>query len=81
MPTPTTWTILCVFDVMVINIYSHFIQVNAIGTSAQGTMVVLCNYGALRSQDRGATWTHLHEQFRQDTAPSFTGAASTSGLD
>ena len=44
------------------------LHLNAIGTSDRGTVVVLCNYGAFRSPDRGATWTHLHEQFREDTA-------------
>lgn len=45
------------------------LHLNAIGTSAQGTVVALCNYGAFRSTDSGSTWTHLHGQFREDTTP------------
>ena len=30
-------------------------------------MVILCNYGAFRSEDKGRTWEHLSEQFREDT--------------
>ncbi len=43
------------------------LHLNAIGTSHRGTVVVLCNYGAFRSEDKGRTWTHLHEEFRDDT--------------
>ena len=43
------------------------LHLNAIGTSSEGTVVVLCNYGAFRSTDRGRTWTHQHTQFREDT--------------
>ena len=43
------------------------LHLNAVGASSTGSVVVLCNYGAFRSADRGATWTHLHEQFREDT--------------
>ena len=43
------------------------LHLNAIGASPEGTVVVLCNYGAFRSTDKGRTWTHLHEQFREDT--------------
>ena len=30
------------------------------------TVVILCNYGAFRSEDKGKTWEHLPEQFRED---------------
>ena len=43
------------------------LHLNAIGTSSRGTVVLLCNYGAFRSEDNGETWTHLHEEFRDDT--------------
>ena len=43
------------------------LHLNAVGTSSEGTVVLLCNYGAFRSADKGRTWTHQHEQFREDT--------------
>lgn len=43
------------------------LHLNGIGTSRAGTVVILCNYGAFRSEDKGRTWEHLPEQFREDT--------------
>lgn len=43
------------------------LHLNAIGTSSAKSVVVLCNYGAFRSTDQGRSWTHLNEQFREDT--------------
>ena len=43
------------------------LHLNALGTSRRGTVVVLCNYGAFRSEDKGKTWVHLPEQFRENT--------------
>jgi hypothetical protein len=43
------------------------LHLNGLGTSRAGTVVILCNYGAFRSEDKGATWEHLPEQFREDT--------------
>ena len=43
------------------------LHLNAVGTSSAATVCALCNYGAFRSEDRGASWAHLHEQFREDT--------------
>ena len=44
------------------------LHLNAIGTSGQGTVVLLCNYGLFRSADQGRSWTHLYQQFREDKA-------------
>ena len=43
------------------------LHLNGLGTSREGTVVILCNYGAFRSEDKGRTWEHLSEQFREDT--------------
>ena len=43
------------------------LHLNAIGTARDGTVVVLCNYGAFRSEDAGVTWEHQSEPFREDT--------------
>jgi hypothetical protein len=48
------------------------LHLNAIGTSPSGTVVLLCNYGAFRSEDKGATWQHLPDQFREDTTEGYT---------
>ncbi|MDE0218921.1 MAG: hypothetical protein OXJ90_06605 [Spirochaetaceae bacterium] len=45
------------------------LHLNAIGTARDGTVVVLCNYGAFRSEDAGVTWEHESEPFREDTTP------------
>ena len=49
------------------SVEGYKLHLNAIGTSSEGTVVVLCNYGAFRSTDKGRTWTHQHMQFREDT--------------
>ena len=43
------------------------LHLNGLGTSNVGTVVILCNYGAFRSEDKGKTWEHQPEQFREDT--------------
>ena len=43
------------------------LHLNGLGTSRRGTVIILCNYGAFRSEDKGRTWEHLSEQFREDT--------------
>lgn len=42
------------------------LHLNALGSSPAGTVVLLCNYGAFRSEDRGLSWQHLANQFRED---------------
>ncbi len=45
------------------------LHLNAIGTTHDGTIVVLCNYGVFRSKDNGQSWEHHPEPFREDTTP------------
>ncbi len=47
------------------------LHLNAIGTSGENSVLVLCNYGAFRSKDRGGSWTHLNDQFREDTMDGY----------
>lgn len=47
------------------------LHLNAIGTSDAKSVLVLCNYGAFRSIDQGGSWTHLNDQFREDTMEGY----------
>lgn len=43
------------------------LHLNAIGSTRTGRVVVLCNYGAFVSDDRGASFRHIPGAFREDT--------------
>ena len=42
---------------------------NSIGVDKDGAVVVVTGYGVFRSEDRGATWTHLPGAFGQEQLP------------
>jgi hypothetical protein len=42
------------------------LHLNAIGTTRDGTVILVSNHGAFRSEDKGRTWKHLREAFRED---------------
>ncbi len=42
------------------------LHLNAIGTTRDGTVILVSDHGAFRSEDKGRTWKHLREAFRED---------------
>lgn len=45
------------------------IHLHAIGTTRGGRIVAINNHGVFRSDDRGRTWRHFSQAFRDDTFP------------
>lgn len=42
------------------------LHLNAIGVTRDGAVVLVCDHGVFRSEDRGETWRHLRLAFRED---------------
>ncbi|MHC4879993.1 MAG: sialate O-acetylesterase [Planctomycetota bacterium] len=42
------------------------LHLNAIGTTRDGAVILISDHGAFRSEDKGRTWKHLREAFRED---------------
>lgn len=42
------------------------LHLNAIGTTRNGTAVLVSDHGVFRSEDKGKTWSHLRFAFRED---------------
>ena len=42
------------------------LHLNAIGTMRDGAIILVSDHGAFRSEDKGRTWKHLREAFRED---------------
>ena len=42
------------------------LHLNAIGTTRDGAVILVSDHGAFRSEDKGHTWKHLREAFRED---------------
>ena len=42
------------------------LHLNAIGTTRDGDVILVSDHGAFRSEDKGRTWKHLREAFRED---------------
>lgn len=42
------------------------LHLNAIGTTRDGAVILVSDHGAFRSEDKGRTWKHLREAFRED---------------
>jgi hypothetical protein len=45
------------------------LHLNSMVATPDGGVVVACNYGIFRSDDKGKTWEHFPEAFREDTMP------------
>ena len=48
------------------NPLGYKLHLNAIGTTRDGAVVLVSNHGAFRSEDKGRTWKHMREAFRED---------------
>ncbi|MCR9115421.1 MAG: hypothetical protein NXI22_00565 [bacterium] len=42
------------------------LHLNAIGTTRDGAVILVSDHGVFRSEDKGGTWKHLREAFRED---------------
>ncbi len=42
------------------------VHLNGIGTTHDGSVVLVCNHGVFRSDDKGRTWRHFAQAFRHD---------------
>jgi len=42
------------------------LHLNAIGTTRDDAVILVSDHGAFRSEDKGRTWIHLREAFRED---------------
>ena len=42
------------------------LHLNAIGTTREGAVMLVCDHGVFRSEDLGQTWRHLRLAFRED---------------
>lgn len=43
------------------------LHLNAIGTTRDGSVILVSDHGVFRSEDKGKTWKHLRKAFREDT--------------
>ena len=48
------------------NPLGYKLHLNAIGTTRDGAVILVSDHGAFRSEDKGRTWKHLREAFRED---------------
>ncbi|QDV51175.1 hypothetical protein Enr17x_32290 [Gimesia fumaroli] len=42
------------------------VHLNAVGTTRDGAVILVCNHGVFRSDDEGKSWRHLKTAFRED---------------